>query len=93
MTEADWLTATDPRPMLESLRGRASDRKLRLFAAACCRRNWHLLSEDVSRPGLEVIERYADQLATARELEEVHSAAQRQGKDFYKLSQCGVPHE
>jgi hypothetical protein len=36
MTEADWLTATDTAPMLEFLRttGRASDRKLRLFAVA-----------------------------------------------------------
>jgi hypothetical protein len=39
VTEADWLAATDPEPMLAFLRdsGRASERKLRLFAAACCR--------------------------------------------------------
>ena len=87
MTEAEWLAATDPRPMLDSLRGKASERKLRLFAAACCRRNWHALSEDVSRPGVEVIERYADRSATARELEDVHRAARAQGKDFEKLCQ------
>ncbi len=30
MTEAEWLAATDPMPMLEFLRGKASDRKMRL---------------------------------------------------------------
>jgi hypothetical protein len=34
-----------------------------------------------------VIERYADQLATPRELEDVHRAARAQGKDFEKLCQ------
>ncbi len=38
MTEDEWLAATDPGPMLNFLRGRGSDRKLRLFACTCCRR-------------------------------------------------------
>ena len=33
MTEDEWLTATDPKPMLEFLRSEASDRKLRLFTS------------------------------------------------------------
>jgi len=37
MNEQEWLACTDPEPMLEFLRGKASERKLRLFFCACCR--------------------------------------------------------
>src|SRR5262245_4243425 len=40
MTEQEWLQATDPQRMLSFLHGRASERKLRLFAVACCRWGW-----------------------------------------------------
>jgi hypothetical protein len=49
MNEAEWEACADPGPMLEYLRGKASGRKLRLFAAACRRRIWRLLPLEESR--------------------------------------------
>ena len=60
MTETEWLACTSPDPMLEFLRGRASDRKLRLFAVACCRRLWPLLVEEASRYVVELAEEFAE---------------------------------
>ena len=34
MTEAEWLFSEDPAAMVRFLRGRTSDRKMRLFACA-----------------------------------------------------------
>ena len=59
MTGADWLACADPEPMLSFLRGKASERKVRLFVCALARRAWPALSED-GRRAVEVAERLAD---------------------------------
>jgi hypothetical protein len=74
MTEAEWETCQDPEKMLEYLRGRASDRKLRLFAVACCRRIWRLLRSKALREAVEVSEQWADGLVPAGQLAKVAQA-------------------
>jgi hypothetical protein len=68
VTEEEWDRCEDPEAMLEFLRGRASDRKLRLWAAACCRRVWTYLAAERARRAVEVSERYADGVARRGEL-------------------------
>ena len=67
MAEAEWLKCTEPEKMLAFVGAKASDRKLRLFACACCRRIWHLLADERSRRVIEVAERYADGLVSEDE--------------------------
>lgn len=68
MIEEEWLVETDLQKMLFLLHGRVSDRRLRLFACACCRRVWHLLNDGRSRRAIEVVERYADEQADDEDL-------------------------
>ena len=71
MTEAEWLEAGDPLAMLRFLDKRLSDRKFRLFACACCRRFWHMLSCPPAQPAVEAAERYADGLISGRQLADI----------------------
>jgi hypothetical protein len=69
MTESEWFATADPDPMLGFLLGKASDRKFRLFAVACCRRNsGQQTKQDLQ--ALDVAERYADKLSSERERRE-----------------------
>jgi hypothetical protein len=70
VTEAEWLACTDPKAMLEFLGAKAGDRKIRLFALACCRRTWYLLYDPRLRNAIDVNERYADGEASRAELDE-----------------------
>jgi hypothetical protein len=74
MTEAEWMASTDPGPMLEFLRGLAPDRKLHLFGVACCRRLWDLVTDRRIHRAVELLERFADGLATVEKLEAATAA-------------------
>jgi hypothetical protein len=76
MTEQEWLLATDPKSMLEFLRGKASDRKLRLFACVCCRQLDPTLSDETVRTAIEVTEQWVDGTASQEELEAAWTAIQ-----------------
>jgi hypothetical protein len=78
MTEKEWLICTDPHPMLERLRGRTSDRKLRLFAVACSRRIWTLI-DDLGRIAVEAAENFADGNLGPDELRAARLACQGAG--------------
>jgi hypothetical protein len=69
MTEEHWSPCTSPHAILDFLQDRypAEERKLRLAAAGCCRRAWHLLDAD-GRAVVGMSERFADGSVTEAEL-------------------------
>lgn len=75
MTETEWRTCDDPDRMLAFLQDRASDRKLRLFAVACCRRVWDRLPALCCRDAVVAAERFADGLLNEHDLGIAHRAA------------------
>jgi len=71
MTEPDWFSCSSPEGMLKFLQdqGFGSDRKMRLFAVACCEHVQSLLTDTRSLHAIEVAGRYADGDATEEDLE------------------------
>lgn len=76
MTEPEWLACTRPDDMIHFLRGQTSGRKMRLFAAACCREAWGWFAalpdcdkgqEECADRLIRVAERHADGEATEQE--------------------------
>ncbi len=79
MTEKQWLACADPHPMESLLIDRAArgDRKFRLFGCACVRDVWHILPNEVLRESIVTCERFADGLATPKELRTARDRADR----------------
>ncbi len=79
MKEREWHNCTDLPKMLDFLRGRVSNRKLRLFACACYRQIWALQPEGGLlqrwQVGVEMSERYADKLLARKEPEKARLGA------------------
>ena len=83
MNEAEWLAATDPNRMVRFLRGRVSDRRAAVFGCAC-QRGWSdaVPGDEGARRRADVVERYADGLATDAELlEQFGPAFGQPGRD------------
>ncbi|AMV27454.1 hypothetical protein VT84_23845 [Gemmata sp. SH-PL17] len=77
MIEAEWLIEYDPVLMLEFLRSKSSDRKLRLSVCACVRRIWRLLEDDRSQEAVEEAERFADGIGWPQDRRELcHRASE-----------------
>lgn len=72
MDEIEWFGGSDPTRMLVFFRNRASDRKLRYFACACCERIAHLFSGDSDLEAIGTVERFADGQGTQTELAALH---------------------
>src|SRR3954468_6580432 len=88
MTPEEWERCDDLWKMLEFREARAlrkqsippdtdrvGDRQALLFAAACCRQLWPVLTDERSRAAVEGVERCGEDPATALALDALHRAA------------------
>lgn len=78
--------------MREFLRGRASNRKARMYCAGCTRRVWDNLADDRSRAAVAVVETYADGAVGERERRRAYRGADKASRITHVLSDgTGVP--
>jgi hypothetical protein len=85
MREAGWNNCADLQKMLSFLEEKWSERKSRLFLCACCRRIRRLLSSRPCGNALDVLERYAEGVASAKELMAAHRTASGAGRKAREL--------
>ncbi|MDY3557621.1 hypothetical protein R5W23_000148 [Gemmata sp. JC673] len=60
MTESEWLTCTDPSPMIDFLSREGNDRPLLLAESAFCSRIAHHLTDPRSRDAVAALQRLAE---------------------------------
>jgi hypothetical protein len=82
MTEPDWLLGEDPQLLLNFVRTRATERQLRLFGCACCRRVWHLMTSRRSLEAVVAVERYVDRLPGGGNLPAAREGARQASQAF-----------
>ncbi len=83
MTEEEWLICQEPYGMLEYLKIRSTNRQSRLFACACCRRIWNLITIPAFREAVEIAEDYSDGLVALK----VCKSANRRLSKIYRGSE------
>jgi hypothetical protein len=69
MDATTWEQAANALEMLSAIQARASGRKLRLFALACCRRRDGLVAAGPCREALAVVERLTEEAVSARQIQ------------------------
>jgi hypothetical protein len=89
MTEVEWFSCTDPTPMLDLLRGKASDRKLRLFACACVRIGWSEMTDVRCRKAVETAEAFADGQSTKAALRRVRQEVSQAMNEMIRVVHLG----
>lgn len=77
MTEAEWLSAADPTPMLEFLDRKPKARKFGLLACACCQTVFEWLIDNRSREAISVMESFIDGQASESDLQQAGRLASR----------------
>src|SRR6185295_8270874 len=83
MNEVEWLACDNPEYMVPVLRGKASNRKLRLLAVAVCQKVQHLMVNEESCQAVQVAERIAEDNANERERSRAESSARSAEKAAY----------
>jgi hypothetical protein len=75
LTEEQWLRWPEPERLLECLESRAkpSDRKLRLFALACCRSVQALIEDQRAKEAIALLEQVAEGIAGKSKLRTARS--------------------
>jgi hypothetical protein len=79
MTGSEWNACTDPKAMLEFLQGKASERKLRLFAVACGRRSTTWQSGRDCTLALRTLDAWAEGQISRDDLERVRQEVDAAG--------------